>query len=396
MSLPAALELEGTQKTRDEGYSIVPCDSILRLNDQVPVHAKGFILALTLWIIAIFGLGTAAINTWVSMATENARTLRSRVEDELALSDAKNEIIYAVATRPMTHRGLEVGGDLNRPATDDLIFNSLAAQESSAFVAFDWRPYVMESNPDYVIQIQDGRGLVNLNRTSAPLVRRLLALYDTPETLRNQLPDTLQDWIDEDEFTRIAGAELPEYERLRRLPPPNARLVTPLEAQSILGWDQVPQMWEDDLRSPLFSTCATGGFNPNTAPEKSLLAHMPGLTDEGAKFVVAQRQISSFRHARDFMEAANIVVPNEAFFFGTSPGSCMVVDLVNRRTAERTRISLTLAARSENQPWQVDYAYRIPSQYSGALDGLDPQLTFPAPETLYSIDDGRSVTSRVR
>jgi hypothetical protein len=361
------------------------------------VQARGFILALTLWIIALFGVGIAAINSWVSVATENARTLRSRVDDELALSNAKNEIIYAMATRPMTHRGLEVGSDLKRPTASDMFSNMVqAAQETSSFITFDRQPYVMESNPDYAIQIQDGRGLINLNRIQPPLLRRLLAFYNAPETLRNQLPDTLQDWIDEDDFTRLAGAERTDYERLRRIPPADARLVTPMEAQNILGWDQIPQMWEDDLRAPIFSTCATSGFNPNTAPEASLLAHMQGLTEEGAKFVVDQRRVSSFRHARDFMEAANVSVPNEAFFFGTSPGSCMVIDFVNRNTAERTRVSLTLVSRSENQPWQVDYAFRIPSQYSGALDGLDPQLTFPTPETLYSGDDPAFTASGLR
>lgn len=360
-------------------------------------QARGFILALTLWIIALFGVGVAAINSWVSVATENARTLRSRVADELALSNAKSELIYAFATRPMTHRGLEVGSDLKRPSVEDMFTSMMqATQETSGFIAFDRRPYVMESNPDYAIQIQDGRGLINLNRIQPPLLRRMLAFYDAPEVLRNQLPDTLLDWIDEDDLTRIAGAERTDYERLRRLPPSDARLVTPMEAQNILGWDEIPQMWEDDLRAPIFSTCATAGFNPNTAPEASLLAHIQGLTEDAAKFVVDQRRISTFRHAREFMEAANVSVPNEAFFFGTTPGSCMVIDFVNRNTAERTRISLTLLARSENQPWQVDYAFRIPSQYSGALDGLDPQLTFPAPETLYTGDEPASAASGLR
>lgn len=356
---------------------------------SVPAQGKGFILAATLWIIAIFGVGVAAISSWISLATENARTLRSRVDDELALSNAKNELIYALAVRPMTYRGLEVGTDIDKPLDereaeplDTFAAMSNAMRESSHFVAFDRRPYVLESNPDYIIQIQDGRGLINLNRIQPPLLRRLLALYDAPETLRSQLPDTLQDWTDEDEFTRLAGAEKPDYEQLRRLPPTNARLVTPREAQSILGWDQVPRMWEDDLRTPIFSTCTTGGFNPNTAPELSLLVHTPGLTEDAAKFIVDRRQKSAFRHAREFLELSNISMPNEAFFFGTSPGSCMVIDFVNRTTAERTRVSLTLVPRGQNQPWQVDYAFRIPSQYNPPMDGFRPQLTFPTPETL--------------
>ncbi len=367
-------------------------------------QAKGFILALTLWIIALFGLGIAAISTWISVATENARTLRARVDDEIALSNAKSELIFALATRPMTYRGLEVGTALDQTAdsekkeatTDTFMAMSQAMQETSQAIAFDRRPYVMESNPDYIIQIQDGRGLINLNRIQPPLLRRLLALYDTPETLRSQLPDTLQDWVDEDEFTRLAGAEKPDYDQLRRSPPTNARLTTPLEAQNILGWDQIPRIWEDDLKAPIFSTCTTAGFNPNTAPEASLIVHTPGLTEDAAKFIVERRQASTFRHAREFLELANISVPNEAFFFGTSPGSCMVIDLINRNTAERTRVSLTLVPRGQNQPWQVDYAFRIPSQYGGAPDGLNPQLTFPAPETLASGSDRTFAAARVR
>lgn len=368
-----------------------------RRGDKTREQAKGFVLALTLWIIALFGMGVAAINSWVTTATNNALTLRNRVDDELALSNAKHEIVYAIATRPMTSRGLEVGSDLKRPQADDM-FSTMAQgnQDTSAFIAFDRRPYVLQSDPNYVVQIQDGRGLINLNRIQAPLLRRLLAFYDAPETLRNQLPDTLQDWTDEDEYTRIAGAEREDYERLRRQTPPNARLVIPTEAQNILGWDQVPKMWEDNLKEPLFSTCQSAGFNPNTAPAASLLAHMPGLTGEGAQYVIQKRKETSFRHARDFMEATDTSVANEAFFFGTSPGNCMVIDFVNRTTAERTRVSLSIVSRSDNQPWQVDYAFRIPSQYSGALDGLDPQLTFPTAEALYYGVDGSNGTSGLR
>lgn len=343
---------------------------------------RGFILVLTLWIIAFFGLGVAAINTWVSRAIDNARILKERAEGDLALANAKNEIVYAMGSRPMTYRGLEVGGDIKRPDISDMLGVMSANYASSRFVAFDGRPYVLESNPDYVVQLQDGRGLVNLNFISPELLRRLLALYDAPETLRNQLPDTLADWIDDDDLTRLSGAEKPDYERRNRLLPANAPLLTPREAQNILGWDEVPKLWEDDAKSPLLTTCAVSGFNPNTAPKAVLLAYVPGMTDQSAATVVEKRVASQFQHARDFMAVADVVVPNEAFFFSVSPGNCVIVDFVNRASNERTRFSLSLIPLSQNQPWQVDYAFKIPSQYRGALDRADPGITFPAPEAL--------------
>jgi hypothetical protein len=358
--------------------------------------ARGFILALTLWIIALFGLGVAAINTWVSLAIENARVLKQRTDDELALSNAKNEIVFAMGTRPMTYRGLEVGADLERPNVNDMLTMMSATFESSNFVAFDGRPYVLASNPDYAIELQDGRGLANLNFVSVPLLRRLLAYYDVPETLRNQLPDTLADWVDEDDLTRLAGAEKSDYERRNRQPPSNVQLLTPMEAQNILGWDEVPQLWEANLKAPILSTCAVSGFNPNTAPEPVLLAYTPGLTEEVATAVIEQRRTTAFKHARDFMTAANVVVPNEAFFFGVTPGNCVAVDFINRATNQRTRFSLSLLPLSQNQPWQVDYAFRIPTQYSRTLDGADPRVTFPTPEALDIRSDGGIRTSGVR
>jgi len=367
----------------------------LRSNDG-PSGASGFVLPLTLWVIALFGLGVAAMNGWVSVAVENARVLQQKVDAEVAFANVKNEIVFVMGTRPMTHRGLEVGGDLKRPKSSDFMEVMSASFESSDYVAFDGRPYVVESNPDYVVQLQDGRGLVNLNAIIPQFLRRLLALYDVPETLRNQLPDTLQDWVDEDDLARLSGAEKIEYERYRRIPPSNAFLLTPLEAQSILGWDEIPKVWEEDAKSPLFTTCGASGFNPNTASENVMLAYIPGLTKEGVAQVEAYRRKTPFRHGREFMSVAGVIVPNEAFFFGVTPGSCVIVDLINRTTNNRLRFSLSLVPFSLSQPWQVDYAFEVSSRYRGALDRVDPEVTFPAPEAIYSRETGDNGISRIR
>ena len=345
-------------------------------------RSRGFILALTLWIIALFGLGVAAINTWVSMAVDNARALKLRADAEVALSNATNEIVYAMGTRPMTRRGLEVGADLKRPTNRDMLDTMTVNFETEGYVAFDDRPYSMQSDPNYVVRLQDGRGLINLNVATNDMLSRLLTIFGAPETLRNQLPDTLADWTDEDDLTRLAGAERDDYERRNRLPPSNVPLLTPLEAQNILGWDEVPQLWEADKKSPLLTTCTVAGFNPNTAPEIVLMTNLPGLTEPAAAQAIARREENPFEHARAFMESTNVTVPNEAFFFGVTPGNCVIVDFIDKTTGEDTRFSLTLNPFSTIQPWQVDYAYRIPSQYRRPVDKVDPKVTFPTPEAI--------------
>jgi hypothetical protein len=351
---------------------------------------------VTLWIIAVFGLAVASINTWVDMASNNARTLQARADARLAFVNLTSELVYLLGTRPMTYRGLEIGTDLKRPKADDFMAVMAADYQSGNYLALDGRPYIVGSNPDYVAQLQDARGLANLNLITPPLLRRLLALYDVPETLRNYLPDTLTDWVDDDELTRLSGAEKPEYARLRRLPPKNEFMHTPFEAQSILGWDQVPQLWEADLESPLFTTCAISGFNPNTAPENILLTYIQGLTKETAAQVLSERQKSAFRNTRQFMATAGVLIPNEAFFIGLVPAGCVIVDLIHRTTNERLRFSLSLLPLTEGQPWQVDYAFKIPSRFRRTLERVNPQDLIPAPETIDTGEPGDDRTAGIR
>ncbi len=357
-------------------------NSARNISASIAPETRGFVLPLTLWIIALFGLGVAAINSWVSVTVENARTLQQKTEAELAAANIENELVYAMATRPMTSSGLQVGTDLSATNAGDMMAMMAPNFESSTSIAFDGRPYNLESHPDYILHLQDGRGLLRLQSGSIAAVRRLLALFDTPETLRNQLPDTLADWIDEDDLTRLAGAEAPEYERRRRLPPTNAQLLTPMEAQSILGWDEIPEIWQADLESPIFTTCQITGFNPNTAPETVLLAHIPGLTRASAAQVIEQRRATPFRHGREFMAAAGFISAGEPFFFSVTPGNCIIVDMIHRESNRHTRFSLSLVPTSQNKPWQVNYAIELPSKPHAESDRLDPQLTFPAPETI--------------
>jgi hypothetical protein len=344
------------------------------------------------------GLGVAAVNVWVTAAADNARALQSKVNEEITMANLKNELVFEMGTRATGFRGVEIGEDLATDESDksDLTDFMAAPKETAQFIALDGRPYVLESNPDYVVQLYDARGLLNLNIVSVPILQRFLNFFDVPETARNQLPDTLADWIDTDDLARLAGAEKTDYQRMGKHPPTNAALMTPLEVQSVMGWDQYPALWEADMNTPLFTTCPSSGFNPNTAPEMTLLAYIAGMTKENTAQVLAERAKEPFRSARDFMAAADVILPNEAFFLTLIPGGCVIVDLTNRETNERIRFSLSLLRIPNGQPWQVDYAFHIPTQYRRKIDGVDPKVVFPTPETISAGDQGDNGTPGVR
>jgi hypothetical protein len=353
-------------------------------------HEGGFILPLTLWIVAILGLGIAAVNAWVGAAVENSRILQHRALTDLALADLRNELVYALANRPLTPRGLEVGDNLVRPDRFDFQAIASANYESSEAIAFDGRPYLMESNPNFLVRLHDPRGLINLNTITGPYLRRFLSQFNVPETYRNRLIDTLADWIDEDNATNPSGAEQDAYLRLGRTPPSNAAMVSPLEAQSILDWDSVPQLWEADRRSPLLTTCVASGFNPNTAPGPVLMSYVAGLTAENQAEILRKRIIKPFRNQAEFALASGETMPSEAFFYAFIPAPCVIVDVTDLSTNERVRISLSLAPFGKYQPWQVDYAVRVPTEYRDALDNTHPEVAFPSPETLYFRESGNN------
>jgi hypothetical protein len=349
-----------------------------------PRHERGFILAVTLWIVAAIGLVIVLANEWVSRAIENANVLRERADDELALAEIRDELIFALATRPMTFRGLEVGRFVEKIDRDNALVMMAGDFRTDRFIRMDGRPYRLESHPEYIIRIYDGRGLLNLNSTNSTYLRRFLGLFDLPEAQRNGLLDALEDYIDRDDLTRLSGAEAQDYLRLGRLAPTNSPLLTPLEAQSVLGWDQVPEIWRRERAAPVFTTCRTSGFNPNTAPPEVLLASFPTLLEDDVSEILKRREERPFRNAREIAAAANTLVREEPFFFSFFPGSCVIVELSRPTMGERIRFSLTIEnINAKTKPWQVDYVFRLPPSQTPPNAGQSPpEEIFPAPDTL--------------
>ncbi len=344
--------------------------------------ASGFILPLTLWMIAIMGLVAASVNVWVARTVADSQALARRTELALTQSNIRNELVYLIGTRPVSTRGLEVGPEITFANINDFGAIMTGASDSGKTLKFDGRPYIVQNDPNMVVSIQDGTGLFNLNIATPTNLRRFLATFGVADTEANALIDALLDYVDDDDLTRLAGAEKTQYERAELPPPANGFLMTPFELQRVMGWEKLGELWKADMETPLFTTCQAAGFNPNTAPAQALIANVRGLTLEKAEQAVTARFDKPFRNIREFGAAADILVTDEPFFYTFLPGSCVIVDVMEKNTGQRTRFSLTLETTSQTRPWRVDYAITIPPQYRSALAHLDPQAIFPTPESI--------------
>lgn len=344
--------------------------------------SRGFILPMSLWLIAATGMIAALLSEWVSGAVSNAIAIQDRMEAQIAFANIRNEMIFAFGRRPYSFRGLEVGTlDPSESADSyDRIMNANYLSDQSIFV--DGRPYVVESNDRYIVQVYDGRGLINLNTVGAPILGRLFEVLNVSQSMHETLVDTLMDYRDEDDFQRLSGAEESDYTRLGLLPPADAKLVTPWEAQRILGWGGVSELWNTQYERPIMSTCQITGFNPNTASREALTAYFPGVSLDVASAMLEHREKLPFRSIRNVGDSAGIILTSQPFVFSFMPSTCLIVDLTDQQSKERIRFSLSLLPVNETQPWQIDYVLKIPETYRGSLDRVDPSLYFPSPEEI--------------
>lgn len=345
-------------------------------------QSRGFILPLALWVIAATGLAAAILSEWVSQAVINAQVLQQKAEAELAFANIRNELIFVFARRPLTYRGLQVGEFTNPNIGTSLGDVMNANFDSDRMVYLDGRPYVISSDPRYAVKIQDGRGLVNLNIVNASYLNRFFDAVGTPEDDWGPLSATLLDYRDEDDLNRLAGAEQNDYLRRGLYPPSNFQLLTPWEAQRIIGWTQLDTLWSAQFEAPIITTCRSSGFNPNTAPPQALATYLDGVDVERTDSLLEYRETNPFRNTRELGAAAGVILVNQPFFFSFNPGRCILVDLIERDTNERLRFSLTLLPLNHSQPWQIDYVIRIPERYRRSMDQLDSENSFPSPEEI--------------
>ena len=274
-------------------------------------------------------------------------------------------------------------GEFSNP-TIGTTFDDLVGMDvtTDKLIFLDGRPYSISSDQRYVVKIQDGRGLININTINDTFLENFFESLEIPSISIDQLRDSLLDYRDDDDLNRLSGAERDDYIRLNLYPPSNYHLLTPWEAQRILGWSQLSELWAIQYEAPLITTCRSSGFNPNTASAEALATYLRGVDLERAKLILEFRQNSYFRNARELGDVAGVLLTNQPFFFSFIPGRCLIVDLIERESNERIRFSLTLLPRNQIQPWQIDYVLRIPQEYNRQPLQDDPEIAFPSPEEI--------------
>jgi general secretion pathway protein K len=227
-------------------------------------NEKGSATILMMLIGAVIITIGLSFNWLVREHIRAAEGLKDKTEAILKARSAYDRLIYMLLNGEMTQKEIVI---LGMEEITDIRTIPLNGEEIA--LADDIHVSIKDSN---------GRlSLFNINRDVLERLIRNTGLADNPS-----IPvESLLDWTDADDLSRLNGAEKAYYER-EGLPyiPRNYALQYAEEMRFIRGF--TPELWEKI--QPSITMLPSSGFNPNTADNSVLKAYL-NVSDDSLRIL---------------------------------------------------------------------------------------------------------------
>lgn len=315
-------------------------------------HQEGFVLAITLWILALLTLAASFFAVWAQDALDITRQSKDDAQGEIDALSTLNIALYLLSTQRITARGLPTPMSKTPSAT------SLPGRDPMLSLAGETYRGVGAA----FFSIQDEGGL--LKPTALARFPQFFTSLGVPAGAVPPLVNKLLDFIDNDNLTRINGAEAIEYGKAKLPPPPNRKLFTSWEPRAVMDWGQHKGLWKEHALPRLMTTVDKGGImNFNTAPA-GLLKIFAGLDDEAVKRIIARRQQVPFMNTGDVSNAMGkpMALFNLEMEVEIDPTTHYRITVWNKGglRMREIHVNLTLADATAARPWLLDYSLIIP------------------------------------
>lgn len=334
---------------------------------------RGFVLAVTLWLIAAIAIVVGVMTLWSVDRVRDASTERAGIEDRIAMASTRDTLIYIAATRELTLAGLPLKpvGDAERAKMLLDEFGALRHDPVGGELRMDGTPYSGLGGTTFAIQ--DEAGLFSLTWPNPFQLDGFLASQGVERDQVPRLRDALLDYIDADDLAHLNGAESRDYAAGKREPPPNRRLLLPVEVLRVYGWWKLPA--EARARIPeVTTTFESGALNLNTMPEAMLPAWISGCPAV-CKALVARRVVAPYRNSYQLETELGIRLPGDSLTdYRYMPSESMRLTLWGRSGgAWRIHVRLTPLA-DRRGPWAVLASYPIPRPAANAAQPIEDPL----------------------
>ncbi len=287
-------------------------------------NQKGVALIMVLWVVTI--LSVIALEFCFAMRTEVNITKNYKEEVQL----------YAMAEGGV-HRAIAELIFKQDPTIQQMkkgVTGEEVPSEKKEWMA-DGRPYTLSFDQGVnEIRIMGEAGKVNINGVSEKTLRNIIGQMDLEETQRDTVVDSILDWRDPDDFTRLNGAENDYYQSLKE--PYNCKngnldsveellLIKGVTSELFYGRKAIKK--EEDGSAgkssagriglkDIFSIYSLSGqvdINCATVP---VMRTMLGIPKDLAQRIVQAREEKSFEHQQDLLAR----VPDLAPFMGEIAG----------------------------------------------------------------------------
>ena len=343
-----------------------------------PGRQAGFVLAVTLWLLAGVAVATGLMMLWASRQVEHARIDSERFLDEVAVSETRDTLLYIASTRELTLAGLPV-----EPLAEDQVavrrldeMGGLIRDPIGGELRLDGSRYRGRGAATFAIQ--DESGLFSMVWPPPFWLDRFLRAEGVEPDRIGRLIDSFLDYVDQDDLVRLQGAERREYERDRRAPPPNRTLLLPTELGRIMGWDELPS--EQLQRIIAHVTVYYGGaVNLNTVPEALLPAWVPNCP-EGCEAILRRRSQTPLVSTVEAELLAGAPLPGDsALDYRYVAEGVFRLDVWGRTgRGHRYHVKLTPLA-DQRGPWSILAAYPVdrPADDDTANATASPLLAGP-------------------
>ena len=320
-------------------------------------NEQGFVLALTVWLIAVLALASAVVNQWTLDTVGQATRFADHVRGLQAVSQYRQSTALMLGQYPKTLSGVrnwlapeDTASPFSQPAR---VEGRQILPENATEIKLDGTPYRTSFNGHAVVlRLFDARGLIQVTSLSDFGLARFLELADVPEDQQRIYVDRLRDYLDGDDFTRLLGAEAAEYSRANRSPPANQAIWFPQQVRHVLGWDDIDWIWQQDLAGPLMVTCRVSGFNPNTAIPAAISVTVPQISDAGVAALLAERNETPIRNSRELRNVTDTVSLLDPLRLNVYPSDCVVVEVIFPDHDLRYRFTVNLRRQRNEIPWE--------------------------------------------
>lgn len=331
---------------------------------------RGFVLAATLWLLAIMTVAAGFFAQWTQRTLELARNLQENVQGDIDMQSTQSTLIYLFATQYYTFAGLTIPNPIRENASsvpapqtlptfiDPEIGGSSISMPIGGELGLDDRVY--QGLGDTRFAMQDEAGLITLNFVSEPVLSRLLGFLGVKAEERASLIAKLDDYIDTDDLAHLNGAESYHYKERNVPPPPNRFLHDPAQARKVLEWNNYPTLWANNIWSELTTVMPVPPPNFNTAPAIVLQATYNFDADSAQRFILA-RQNSPVMNLSQVSQLVGmlITIDEEAVNFFASPYVRLTFWHTGLKQMRQVHIKFTPFA-DEKMPWELQYISNLP------------------------------------